>query len=102
MQHDWSFSFLGKRYQVLKKQGSGVKPKSKLVIRKHLDGNLSIWYKEEKLKVHVIAKQTPKQSKTKSIKKERTFQITKTPWRETNALFFLKSNNRTTKKNRKP
>lgn len=47
--HDWTFSFKGKSYQVEKKHGELIKPKSIVQIRIHLNDKMSAWYKGNKI-----------------------------------------------------
>lgn len=54
IQHDWTFSFQGKYYQVEKKFGSAIKPKNIIKVRRHLDNNLSVWFKEQQISFKAI------------------------------------------------
>lgn len=59
VQHDFTFSFNGKCYQIKKVYGSLVKPKANVIIRHHLDGEMSVWYKDERLNIKGL-RQKPK------------------------------------------
>jgi hypothetical protein len=52
--NDFTFSFQNHFYQVEKKQGDLVKPKSTLHIKKHLDGTISAWSYNKELEIHLI------------------------------------------------
>lgn len=54
IQNDWTFSFQKKCYQVKKPYGCTVKPKVEVRVRKHLDGSISAWYKDEKLTIKIL------------------------------------------------
>lgn len=60
IQHDWTFSFLGKCFQVNKHYGSCIKPKIKIKVRRHLDNSVSAWYKDKKLCLCEIPKRPVK------------------------------------------
>lgn len=49
VQHDWTFSFSGRYFQIEKAYGAMIRPKSNIKVRKHLDGTISVWQKEEKI-----------------------------------------------------
>lgn len=51
VQHDFTFSFENKIYQIKKTYGSHVKPKINITIRQHLDNSMSFWFHNEKLDV---------------------------------------------------
>ena len=51
IQNDWTFSFMNCCYQVEKRYGNLVRPKVKVIVRKHLDGSITAWYKNEKLSI---------------------------------------------------
>jgi transposase len=92
VQHDWTFSFSGKYFQVQKEYGSHVKPKDKIKVRKHLDGMISIWYKEEKLAAIEIPKRPPPESKIQIFQPKpiNSKKIVNHPtWRESNSFAFL-------------
>ena len=56
IQHDWTFSFSGKCFQVEKQYGACIKPKLHIKVRRHLDNSISAWYQDKKLTIHEIAK----------------------------------------------
>ena len=56
VQNDWTFSFSSKTYQIEKKYGSCLKPKTYIKVRKHMDGSVSAWNKEEALMIKTIQK----------------------------------------------
>lgn len=92
IQHDWTFSFSGKYFQVEKEYGSHVKPKDIINVRKHLDGTVSAWYKDNKLTVRVIPKRTKAVQQVQSIKPKTivTKRVTNgSSWHESNAFIFL-------------
>lgn len=56
IQHDWTFSFQGKTYQVHKQYGALLKPKMQIVVRKHLDNSMSAWNDRQRLTCTLIEK----------------------------------------------
>lgn len=52
IQHDWTFSYEGQSYQVKKAVGEAIAPRSTLYIRRHLNGELSVWHNDES--VHFV------------------------------------------------
>lgn len=56
VQNDWTFSFKNKFYQIKKPYGCLVKPKEKILVRKHLDGSMSAWHQDQKLFVNELSK----------------------------------------------
>jgi transposase len=55
VQHDWTFSFQKKIYQIKKAYGSVIRPKEDITIRRHLNGEFSFCYKAEKIAVSEIS-----------------------------------------------
>lgn len=49
LQNDWTISYLGQCYQIKKATPLLVRPKAKVTVRCHLDGRLSLWYKDNTL-----------------------------------------------------
>ncbi len=96
VQHDWTFSFSGRCYQIEKRYGSYVKPKSKLTIRKHLDGSISIWFKEERLAFKALKKR-PAPQKVRDFKGTWVKKPKKTPWHKSNSFLFDRKDVRHTK-----
>lgn len=56
IQHDWTFSFSGKIFQVEKSYGACIKPKLNIKVRKHLDGGVTAWYGNKPLSIAKINK----------------------------------------------
>jgi transposase len=91
LQHDWTFSFNRADYQLEKPRGSWLKPKNILTIRKHLDGSLSVWFRDEKLSSKSISqKPRPVKAPKKIEAKTTTYKINKKPsyWGKTNRFLF--------------
>lgn len=59
VQHDWTFSFKNKHYQIDKPYGSTVKVKSRICVRQHLDGSMSVWHKGQPLTCHAVTARFP-------------------------------------------
>ena len=86
--NDFTFSFQNHFYQVEKKQGDLIKPKSTLQIRKHLDGTISAWSYNKELDIHSIDSRE-KQEPRKPVYKSKTYKnIKPLSWKKTNSLFF--------------
>lgn len=66
VKNDWTFSFMSECYQIEKADGLLVKPKNKIVVRRHLDGTTSAWYQNQQLSIKQIAKRPEPLSKQKS------------------------------------
>ena len=91
LQHDWTFSFKNKLYQVKKCQGTSIKPTSRITVRQHLNGSMSIWHKDEKLAFKAIThKPVQQKASTSSIKKKRK---SSSPWAKTNSFLFQSASN---------
>lgn len=88
VQHDWTFSFSNTCYQIEKNYGSCVKPKSKITIRKHLDGSISVWFKEKRLGFKALNKR-PVAQKVHCLKSRARVQHSpKTSWHQSNSFLF--------------
>lgn len=90
VQQDWTFGFAGQYYQIEKQYGSWVKPKAQLIVRRHLDGSTSAWYKNEKLQTRLLAakpKHAPKES-VSSLHKKTVAKPCPSPWHESNSFLF--------------
>jgi transposase len=86
LQHDWTFSFKSKCYQVQKKRGACIKPSSKITIRTHLDGTISLWHRGKKLSFQAIAHK-PAQEKEAALKTRKTKRCS-SAWAQTNTFLF--------------
>lgn len=97
LQHDWTVSFLNKRYQITKTNASTtVKPKNAICIRKHLDDSLSAWFNGEALSFRPIASRIPARSqpiKAKTILSATVSPIRKGDWQQFNHNLSLKTGN---------
>jgi transposase len=89
IQHDWTFSFSGKYFQVTKTYGSCIKPKLYIYVRKHLDGSISAWHKDKKLTIVAVPKRT---SKTKNVyhiqPKKQEHAKNSSIWHQSNSFMF--------------
>ena len=86
IQHDWTFHFQGKIYQVKKHHGEWIKPKVSVFVRKHLDGSLSAWYNDKKLSLEVL---TQKPQPVKRPYQPKVYKnIEPISWRKTNSHFY--------------
>lgn len=54
LRNDYTVQFDKQHYQIMNKKEERLRPKSKLKIRKHLNGQLSIWFGEKRLKYRKI------------------------------------------------
>jgi len=90
IQHDSTFSFTGKYYQVEKKYGSCIKPKTYITVRKHMDGSISIWHGETRLTFTAIDS-CPSPLKEQQPDKHQSKKLSKpSPWHESNNFLFQK------------
>lgn len=95
IQHDWTFSFLGKCFQVEKQYSACIKPKNKISVRKHLDGSVSAWYKDKKLTIHVVPERPKimKQSPSKqAVPCSHNKKIGPSAWKNINPTIFHPAN----------
>ena len=92
IQHDWTFSFTGKQYQIERKYGDILKPKSKIKVRKHLDGTLSAWFNETKLAFFEVTQQKLAKENTDCPPPNKNIVIQKAAnhsnWRQSNSFMF--------------
>jgi transposase len=90
IQHDWTFSYQGQCYQVEKKYGDIIKPKSIIKVRKHLNNTVSAWYKEQRLTLFPILKRP----ESKAIKEKPLASMTvnkvvrPSHWHQSNSFMF--------------
>lgn len=90
IQHNWSFSYGGQLYQVKKAVGEPIAPKSKIYIRIHMDGEMSVWHDDKAVdfiaftKEELLTQRVPKIALTPS-KSEKTAKYK--PHREHSYLF---------------
>lgn len=56
VRNDWTFSFMSDCYQIEKLSGHIVKPNTKIVVRRHLDGSTTAWYKDKQLFLKKLAR----------------------------------------------
>lgn len=89
--HDWTFSFKGKSYQVMKKHGDLIKPKSIVQVRTHLNNKMSVWYKGKKITIievtePVLTKPLPKPKVEKIKDNEKAANCSH--WTRSNAYLF--------------
>ena len=92
VQHDWTFSFSGKYFQIEKKYGAIIRPKSNIKVRKNLDGVITVWQKEEKIPFKEIPARLKVIEKQESPQKEQTIVTRKVAnhsnWNESNSFMF--------------
>lgn len=92
VQHDWTFSFSGKHFQVEKSYGFKVRPKSKIKVRKHLDGTMSAWHNDKKLLIKSITKRLPTTQQASPVKSQPEVVTKKvanpSSWHESNSFLF--------------
>lgn len=91
VQHDWTFSFSGTYYQVEKQYGSCVKPKSKINVRKHMDGTISVWYKEKKVPFKKIPGRPKTEHNIHPIKPKQKA-VNPSHWHQSNSFLFQPEN----------
>lgn len=93
IQHDWTFSFAKKLYQIEKRYGDIVKPKSKIKIRKHLDGSITAWFNENKLSFDEAARQSLVKDKIDLDQPKKTMITQKVAnhsnWGRSNSFMFI-------------
>jgi hypothetical protein len=98
VQHDWTFSFKTQLYQIKKSYGSTVRAKSEVIVRRHLDGSVSAWYKDTQLKIIELNEKPPKVIAKKNQLTRNEIAILskeKSPWNRTNHEIFNTDNNPT-------
>ncbi len=89
VQNDWTVSFKNECYQIKKTYGVGIKPKSKIIIRKHLDGSISAWFKQQPLPIEKLSERPKPEIKpplvstkpsSSTVKEAPKSNKAKTPW----------------------
>lgn len=86
IQHDWTFSFNGIYYQVHKAHGDLIKPKSMIIVRKHLDGSVSVWRDDKAL---IVKELQHRSAHEKSEKIEQSKEIhERSVWLQGNGFLF--------------
>lgn len=89
IQHDWTFSFGGQSYQVKKAYGFCVKPKSVLLVRKHLDHSITAWYGDKKLSIVRLVKRPSPDKKVHHLPTPVTRQNNKqSHWYQSNSFIY--------------
>jgi len=72
IQHDWTFSFSNRCFQVKKEFGFCIKPRASIEVRKHLDNTISAWYKDKQLPIVEVQKRLPAEQKIVRLKSPST------------------------------
>lgn len=67
IRNDWTFSFISECYQVEKISSEIIKPNDKILIRKHINGTMSAWYKNKKIIISKLEKRPELISKSKPL-----------------------------------
>ena len=89
--------FKNNHYQIAKNQSILVKPEQKITIHEHLDGNISLWLKGERISFSLIknyVKPLPKPKPPRKyyspqkISRNSRKNKNKTPWNRNNHLLF--------------
>lgn len=94
VQNDWTFPFKNKFYQIKKHYGCTVQPREKILVRKHVDGSMSAWYKDQQLLINELTKRprlVDVQLKPKSVITMRQKGIISrqvSPWSNSNSDIF--------------
>lgn len=68
IQHDWTFSYKGQSYQVRKSRDEAIAPKSKIYVRAHLNGEISVWHNNHIVDFIPLSKEQLLYNRTKKIK----------------------------------
>jgi len=55
VRNDWTFSFMSDCYQIEKLSGHIVRPNTKIIVRRHLDGSTTAWYQDKQLSLKKLA-----------------------------------------------
>jgi transposase len=89
IQHDWTFSYKGHCYQVEKKYGDSIKPKSVINVRRHLDNTISAWYKEQQLTIVLMLKRPSKTVEKKPVGSSTLNKVVRpSHWHQSNSFIF--------------
>ncbi|MDF1678556.1 MAG: hypothetical protein P1U32_07690 [Legionellaceae bacterium] len=91
LQNDWTFAFSNQLYQVKKAYGLCIKPKSEVIIRRHLNGSMSVWHGSEKLSFKAISERPVVHAKT-TVRTQKTKRAS-SAWTKTNAFLFQSTSN---------
>ena len=66
VKNDWTIQFKNQVYQIEKSNTLKVPVKQSILVREHLDGTISLWYKEQKLPFKRIEKSVKKETENKA------------------------------------
>lgn len=65
IRNDWTAQLDNQHYQLEKKQPVNVQPGQKITFKRHLKGEISLWYRDHRLAFHLIAARPIKAEKPK-------------------------------------
>jgi transposase len=97
IQNDWTISFRNQCYQIHKTYGVGIKPKSTVTVRVHLDDSVTVWYKNHPLSIEKLDKR-PEKIKEKTTRTNSPSQAGKrgtrnSPWNQFNPCWLTNKKN---------
>jgi hypothetical protein len=90
LQLDWTVNFEGVCYQIAKHHPLRARPKQSIEVRKHLDGSITFWFKEQRLSASAIEHRAKAKTKEKKgydaalLSKNSRKNKYKTPWNQYN------------------
>lgn len=103
LQQDWTIRFNNVWYQITQEQPLVVRPRYKLIVRRHLNGALTLWYKNKRLQYRVLGaaekQKMLEQKQQKEVKPKLTTEerrllgrknSQRSSWRTSNHTLFLK------------
>lgn len=96
VRNDWTIQWKNQHFQIEKTKLLMVRPKHKIVVCKNLEGEISLWYKEERLSCKKLEVKPPIKIKEKSHytsdmrSKFSTQNRSKTPWGQFNPSWLKK------------
>jgi hypothetical protein len=65
VRNDWTAQLDNQHYQLEKKQPVNVQPGQKIMFKRHLNGQITLWYHDQRLAFHLIAARPVKAEKPK-------------------------------------
>lgn len=97
VKNDWTLQFKNNHYQIAKNHSILVKPEQKITIHEHLNGNISLWFKGERITFNLIENYAKSLTTTKLASKYYSPQHrsrdsrknkNKSPWVKYNNILF--------------
>ena len=91
IQRDWTFALQGRHYQIHKKHGEHLMPKTQITVRKHLNGCISAWYEKRPITFEALEKRSAPLPKIKTLERRNSQTAVLRPipaWRQADTFCY--------------